>query len=62
MERTNRATWALRLGFRQIKAMRNYVRGYEEEAPTGGWTAARGNGYTAESRMSGAAPGWRRRR
>jgi DNA-directed DNA polymerase III PolC len=39
MERTERGDLALRLGFRQIKAMR------EEEAD---WlTAARGNGYTA---------------
>ena len=39
MERTERGELALRLGFRQIKAMR------EEEAD---WlTAARGNGYTA---------------
>jgi DNA-directed DNA polymerase III PolC len=39
MERTERGALALRLGFRQVKAMR------EEEAD---WlTAARGNGYTA---------------
>jgi DNA polymerase III alpha subunit len=53
MERTETGELALRLGFRQIKSMR------EEEAD---WiVAARGNGYR-RWRMSGAARGWRRAR
>jgi hypothetical protein len=53
MERTETADLALRLGFRQIKSMR------EEEAD---WiVAARGNGYTAVEDVWRRA-GWRRAR